>query len=168
VACLDWHASLNSIVGTEVDPMTTFKKMLTTLAAVPVALALAGPASAAHFSGGGMGGHMGGHMGGMGHMGGHGGMHFAGGPHMGGHAHFAGGYGHFHGDHHRHFGPHFAVGLPFYGYGPDYYYDDDYYDYDVADTGNGVARCEARYHSFDPASGTFLGYDGARHPCPYL
>ncbi|NLS68533.1 BA14K family protein [Bradyrhizobium brasilense] len=23
----------------------------------------------------------------------------------------------------------------------------------------------ARYHSFDPASGTFLGRDGRRHPC---
>jgi hypothetical protein len=32
--------------------------------------------------------------------------------------------------------------------------------------GNPVAYCSARYKSYDPASGTFLGYDGVRHPCP--
>jgi len=26
--------------------------------------------------------------------------------------------------------------------------------------------CAARYRSYDPASGTFMGYDGRRHPCP--
>jgi BA14K-like protein len=26
--------------------------------------------------------------------------------------------------------------------------------------------CAQRYRSFDPASGTFMGYDGRRHPCP--
>lgn len=26
--------------------------------------------------------------------------------------------------------------------------------------------CSQRYKSYDPASGTYLGYDGARHPCP--
>jgi BA14K-like protein len=31
------------------------------------------------------------------------------------------------------------------------------------DSANG-ASC-ARYHSYDPASGTFLGYDGRRHVC---
>lgn len=29
-----------------------------------------------------------------------------------------------------------------------------------------VASCEARFRSYDPARGTFLGYDGLRHPCP--
>jgi hypothetical protein len=29
-----------------------------------------------------------------------------------------------------------------------------------------VADCAARFRSYDPASGTFLGYDGQRHPCP--
>jgi hypothetical protein len=29
-----------------------------------------------------------------------------------------------------------------------------------------VAYCASRYRSYDPASGTYLGYDGARHPCP--
>ena len=28
------------------------------------------------------------------------------------------------------------------------------------------AYCAQRYKSYDPASGTYLGYDGARHPCP--
>ncbi|WP_407123367.1 BA14K family protein [Bradyrhizobium sp. STM 3561] len=28
------------------------------------------------------------------------------------------------------------------------------------------AYCAQRYESYDPASGTYLGYDGARHPCP--
>ena len=26
--------------------------------------------------------------------------------------------------------------------------------------------CAQRYRSYDPSSGTFLGYDGMRHPCP--
>lgn len=28
------------------------------------------------------------------------------------------------------------------------------------------AYCEQKYRSYDPASGTYLGYDGERHPCP--
>jgi hypothetical protein len=28
------------------------------------------------------------------------------------------------------------------------------------------AYCEQKYRSYDPASGTYLGYDGLRHPCP--
>jgi BA14K-like protein len=31
---------------------------------------------------------------------------------------------------------------------------------------NTVAYCSQRYRSYDPASGTYLGYDGLRHPCP--
>jgi hypothetical protein len=31
--------------------------------------------------------------------------------------------------------------------------------------GAGGSSCAQRYRSFDPASGTFLGYDGRRHPC---
>jgi hypothetical protein len=34
--------------------------------------------------------------------------------------------------------------------------------------GGGVARCEATFRSFDPASGTYMGYDGIRRTCPYL
>ncbi len=80
---------------------------------------------------------------------------------------------------HRHdgFWPGFAIGAlgsyAYYGYGPDYYdpyyYDDDYY-YDsgvaVAPGGDAVTYCMQRYRSYDPASGTYLGYDGLRHPCP--
>jgi hypothetical protein len=33
-------------------------------------------------------------------------------------------------------------------------------------TADDVAYCSQRYKSYDPASGTYLGYDGVRHPCP--
>jgi hypothetical protein len=37
----------------------------------------------------------------------------------------------------------------------------------VVDPGSdSVAYCEQRFKSYDPASGTYLGYDGMRHPCP--
>ncbi|RZN17887.1 BA14K family protein, partial [Bradyrhizobium sp. Leo121] len=56
-----------------------------------------------------------------------------------------------------------------YGYAPSYY-DDGYYDDSaavaVAPGGGDVAYCQQRYKSYDPASGTYLGYDGQRHPCP--
>jgi hypothetical protein len=29
-----------------------------------------------------------------------------------------------------------------------------------------IESCEARFRSFDPARGTYLGSDGMRHPCP--
>jgi hypothetical protein len=29
-----------------------------------------------------------------------------------------------------------------------------------------VAYCMQRFRSYDPGSGTYLGYDGLRHPCP--
>ncbi|WFU23679.1 BA14K family protein [Bradyrhizobium sp. CB1717] len=31
---------------------------------------------------------------------------------------------------------------------------------------NADAYCAQRYRSYDPGSGTYLGYDGERHPCP--
>ncbi|WP_245454267.1 BA14K family protein [Aquabacter cavernae] len=30
---------------------------------------------------------------------------------------------------------------------------------------NWIAYCSAKYRSFDPRTGTYLGYDGLRHPC---
>ena len=59
----------------------------------------------------------------------------------------------------------------------DGYYDDNYYDNGFYDDGAAVAvvpggvggdasYCAQRYRSYDPASGTYLGYDGIRHPCP--
>jgi hypothetical protein len=77
-----------------------------------------------------------------------------------------------------------ASSYPYYGYGSDYYdtgsYDTGYYDDPgfygdaavvaavPADVGAGdaVAYCMQTYQSYDPASGTYLGYDGLRHPCP--
>ena len=32
--------------------------------------------------------------------------------------------------------------------------------------GDAVAYCMQRFRSYDPRSGTYLGYDGQRHPCP--
>jgi hypothetical protein len=48
-------------------------------------------------------------------------------------------------------------------------YDDGYYGGGYAYSGaGGYARCEATFRSFDPASGTYMGYDGIRRTCPYL
>ena len=42
-----------------------------------------------------------------------------------------------------------------------------YYGYgEAAPAGDAVAYCSQRFRSYDPASGTYLGYDGDRHPCP--
>jgi hypothetical protein len=52
------------------------------------------------------------------------------------------------------------------------YYDNGYYDDGpsvavVPDTGgDSSAYCVQRFRSYDPASGTYLGNDGQRHPCP--
>jgi BA14K-like protein len=32
--------------------------------------------------------------------------------------------------------------------------------------GDAIAFCMQQYRSYDPRSGTYLGYDGFRHPCP--
>ncbi|NYG42852.1 hypothetical protein GGD67_000281 [Bradyrhizobium sp. IAR9] len=87
--------------------------------------------------------------------------------------------------HHHHrrggFWPGFAAGAAigglgsyaYYGggyYDDPYYYGDSYYDEPtvavVPDSGGDSAYCARRYKSYDPASGTYLGYDGQRHPCP--
>lgn len=31
---------------------------------------------------------------------------------------------------------------------------------------NADSYCAQRYRSYDPGSGTYLGYDGEQHPCP--
>lgn len=66
-----------------------------------------------------------------------------------------------------------ALAAPYaYGYGYPYsYYDDDYYVDAPAVTvapagGDSVAYCQQRFKSYDVRSGTYLGYDGLRHPCP--
>jgi len=72
-----------------------------------------------------------------------------------------------------------ALANPYYGYGP-YYYPGPYYygpppaayvappgpAYGAPAAGDPVAYCSQRFRSYDPASGTYLGYDGLRHPCP--
>jgi opacity protein-like surface antigen len=85
--------------------------------------------------------------------------HGGGGGHGGHH-----GWGH-HGWSHRGLGPALGVGLGVasalasspYAYGPGY-------------VEEGVDRddgyCSARFRSYDPASGTYLAYDGQRHSCP--
>lgn len=102
--------------------------------------------------------------------------------------HHGGGHYH-HGSHYPgswHGGGHYWNGGRYYGgryyYGPRYgYYDNDDSGAWVAGTifglaagamaagaasHNAVGYCERRFRSYDPASGTYLGYDGYRHPCP--
>jgi len=99
---------------------------------------------------------------------------------------WSGGGGNWNGGWHHHrgggFWPGFAAGaaiggLGSYAYYGGPYYDDSYYDngyYDDGATvavvpdlgGDSSAYCAQRYRSYDPASGTYLGYDGLRHPCP--
>lgn len=66
-----------------------------------------------------------------------------------------------------------AAGASPYYYGPGYYYGGPaYYPapapvvVDPYGGGDAVAYCMQRFKSYDPASGTYLGYDGYRHPCP--
>jgi hypothetical protein len=84
-----------------------------------------------------------------------------------------------------------ALASPYYGYGPaPYYYAPPpppvYYGAPAAVygappavygappavyggapvAGDAVAYCMQRFRSYDPRSGTYLGFDGLRHPCP--
>jgi hypothetical protein len=96
-------------------------------------------------------------------------------------------HGHWRGRHHHrghrgdNWGPYVAgglIGLGLYGLSQGYYddgydgYDGGYYGgsyaYDYESSGGGYARCEATFRSFDPGSGTYVGYDGVRRTCPYL
>jgi hypothetical protein len=67
--------------------------------------------------------------------------------------------------------PYGYYGSPGYYYAPGYY-DDGYYDQGpvvvapVPEGDDAVAYCMQTYRSYDPRSGTYLGYDGYRHPCP--
>jgi hypothetical protein len=94
----------------------------------------------------------------------------------GGGPRYSGGYGGGYRRHHRGgFG--FGTGVAIGGYygGSDYYapayYDDQYYDDSatvaaVPEGGDDAAYCIQRFRSYDPQSGTYLGSDGYRHPCP--
>lgn len=149
----------------------------------------AGGGGAPHMGGGG-GPRMGGGavpngVGGGPRMGG-GGVHIGGGGAPG--PRYSGGGGGY-GGYHRHGGGGFipgavagaviggAIASQSYGYygGPGYYapgyYDDQYYDEGAAvavvpEGGDDAGYCAQRFRSYDPASGTYLGNDGYRHPCP--
>lgn len=65
----------------------------------------------------------------------------------------------------------FGFGPSYYDYGYDYGYypyDDESYAYVAPGSADGdsVAYCQQRFRSYDPSTGTYLGYDGLRHPCP--
>jgi hypothetical protein len=62
--------------------------------------------------------------------------------------------------------PYYYRPYPYYYYPPGPY---GYYPapgYAPAGPGGGTAYCASRYRSYDPATGTFMGHDGFRHPCP--
>jgi hypothetical protein len=63
----------------------------------------------------------------------------------------------------------YAPGPYYYGPGP-YYAPEPYYadpgPYADPAGGDPVAYCLQRFKSYDPRSGTYLGFDGLRHPCP--
>jgi BA14K-like protein len=44
--------------------------------------------------------------------------------------------------------------------------DEDLLTAPIYTSNNSVSYCEGRFHSYDLASGTYLGFDGFRHPCP--
>jgi hypothetical protein len=67
-----------------------------------------------------------------------------------------------------------AFGAPYY-YPPGPYYPGPYYypgpayygaPYGAPPYSDAVAYCMQRFRSYDPRSGTYLGFDGLRHPCP--
>jgi BA14K-like protein len=126
---------------------------------------------------------------GGGFRGGGGGVHIGGGApgprYSGGGGSYYGGGGY---RHHHHGGGFFpgavagaviggALASQSYAYGPGYYppsygyYDDSYVDdgavaIETAPGGDDVSYCRQRYRSYDVRSGTYLGNDGLRHPCP--
>lgn len=167
---------------------------LALLAAIPTASFAFGRGGGGHMGGAQMGGgHMGGamHVGGGGM---NAGAHFAAGPRVGGGGNWAGGRtawhgggGGWHGGHRGGWIPGAVAGAVvggaiaansyayyggpgYYDYGPDYYADNTYYDAGpevaVVQGGGDPSYCAQRYRSWDPATGTYLGYDGQRHPCP--
>jgi hypothetical protein len=52
-------------------------------------------------------------------------------------------------------------GPGYYGYNPGYSTSNS-----SASGGQDAAYCAQRFRSYDPGSGTYLGYDGQRHSCP--
>jgi hypothetical protein len=70
--------------------------------------------------------------------------------------------------HRHHRRSNFSIGF---GFGAPYFYDSPYYAYDpgyYADYADddAVAYCMSRFRSYNPATGTYTGFDGLQHPCP--
>jgi hypothetical protein len=74
------------------------------------------------------------------------------------------------------YGPGYQQGYGGYGYQPEPVYEQGYveepayapapgYRQSYVGGGSDPAYCQQRYRSYDPASGTYLGFDGLRHPC---
>ncbi len=61
-------------------------------------------------------------------------------------------------------GYYYGPPAPAYGYGPAYYGGAPVYA--GPQGGDAVGYCMSRFRSYDPRSGTYLGSDGYRHPCP--
>jgi BA14K-like protein len=167
------------------EPTMINLKILSTVAALALVLPMAVPSAsfAQHPHGGGHA--AGGHPSGGGHPGG---FHPGGGG-----GHFSGGGGGYRGGYHGGGGGGFipgavagalvggaiAAGAGGYGYygGPGYdqgYYGGDpgYYDDGAVAVApepagdDGTSYCMQRFRSYDPQSGTYMGNDGYRHPCP--
>lgn len=82
-----------------------------------------------------------------------------------------GGYGGgWHGGGWGYYGGGFAAGAIVGGLLAAPYYSGYYYGpprvYYAPPLGGAVAYCMQRFRSYDPRTGTYLGYDGYRHPCP--
>jgi hypothetical protein len=60
--------------------------------------------------------------------------------------------------------PHYYYGPGYYYGPPPPYYPAPYY-YRPAGPPDWEAYCASRYRSFDPYTGTYMGYDGVRRPC---
>jgi hypothetical protein len=68
-------------------------------------------------------------------------------------------------------GPYYGAGpyypAPAYGPAPSYGPAPAYYGGPAPGPGgDAAAYCAHRFHSYDPRTGTYLGTDGGRHPCP--
>lgn len=63
----------------------------------------------------------------------------------------------------RYYGYYYGGPPPLF-YGPRVYYPPGYYG-PMVGRSDWMSYCFSRYRSFDPATGTYMGYDGRRHPC---
>lgn len=110
---------------------------------------------------GGFGGHYAAYRGR--HFGGYGGRHYG---YRGRHYGYRGGYYDNNWNNWDWIGPIAGLGLGF-ALSNAYAYDPGYYGYGAAYYDDGaVSYCMRRFKSYNPALGTYLGYDGNRHPCP--